>query len=287
MAPVCYRHPSREAHIRCQRCNRPICPECMRPASVGFHCPECVAEGARTTRAGRTAYGGLRPGNPGITSLVLIAINVAVFVAILATGGAGSALIDQLALLPTDTRFRLADGSIREVTGVAGGAYWQLVTSMFTHVEIWHIGFNMLALYVLGPQLEMVLGRARFLALYLLSGLAGSLVVYWLAGPNTATLGASGAIFGLMGALLVVALKVRADVSQLLMWIGLNFLITVVFRGFISWQGHLGGFLGGGLLAAILVFAPRERRTLFQVLGLVTVGVLILLGVVVRTLSLT
>lgn len=287
MAPVCYRHPSREAHIRCQRCNRPICPECMRPASVGFHCPECVAEGARTTRTGRTAYGGLRPGNPGITSLVLIAINVAVFVAILATGGAGSALIDQLALLPTDTRFRLADGSIREVTGVAGGAYWQLVTSMFTHVEIWHIGFNMLALYVLGPQLEMVLGRVRFLALYLLSGLAGSLVVYWLAGPNTATLGASGAIFGLMGALLVVALKVRADVSQLLMWIGLNFLITVVFRGFISWQGHLGGFLGGGLLAAILVFAPRERRTLFQVLGLVTVGVLILLGVVVRTLSLT
>ena len=97
---------------------------------------------------------------------------------------------------------------------MSDGAYWQLVTSAFTHVEVWHIGFNMLALWVLGPQLELALGRARFLALYFLSALAGSALVYWLGGTTTATLGASGAVFGLMGALLVLALKVGGNVRR-------------------------------------------------------------------------
>ena len=107
---------------------------------------------------------------------------------------------------------------------------WQLLTSAFTHLDLWHIGFNMVALWVLGPQLEVVLGRTRFLAVYLLSALSGSVCVYWLSGISTPTIGASGAIFGLMGALLVVAFKVRANVQQLLLWIGLNFLITVIGR---------------------------------------------------------
>ncbi len=92
--PTCYRHPDREAHIRCQRCDRVICPDCMRPAAVGFQCPECVKEGAKTTRSGRTAYGGLRPTDASLTSMVLIAINAAVWIAIIATGGSGSELLD-------------------------------------------------------------------------------------------------------------------------------------------------------------------------------------------------
>ena len=141
--------------------------------------------------------------------------------------------------------------------GVSDGAYWQLLTSAFTHVEIWHIGFNMLALWVLGPQLELAVGRVRFLALYLLSG-SGRLARSSTGSPRStrSTLGASGAIFGLMGALLVLALKVGGNVQQLLIWIGLNFVFTVRCRD-ISWQGHLGGFLGGALIAAVLVYAPR------------------------------
>jgi membrane associated rhomboid family serine protease len=169
------------------------------------------------------------------------------------------------------------------IQGVADGAYWQLVTSMFTHVEIWHIAFNMFALYVLGPQLELVLGRWRFLAIYLLSGLSGSAAVYWLSSPNTPTVGASGALFGLMGALLVVAIKQRAQVSQLLMWIGLNFVITVVGRGFISWQGHVGGFLGGVLLAVVIAWAPRAQRTRWQTAGLALFAVAVFVACALRT----
>ncbi len=96
--PTCYRHPGRESHIRCQRCERPICPDCMHSAAVGFQCPGCVAEGARSTRSGRTAYGGLRPTNASVTSAVLITLNVAVWLAVVLTGGRGSRLIDLLAL---------------------------------------------------------------------------------------------------------------------------------------------------------------------------------------------
>src|SRR3954465_1636012 len=98
--PVCYRHPGRETHIRCQRCNRPICPDCMRDAAVGFQCPDCIARGPQATRSGRTAFGGLRPTNASVTSMVLVAMNAAVWLAILVTGGAGSRLVDLLGLRP-------------------------------------------------------------------------------------------------------------------------------------------------------------------------------------------
>ena len=298
--PVCYRHPGREPHIRCQRCGRPICPDCMRDAAVGFHCPECVAEGRRTTRSDRTTYGGLRPTNAATTSLAIIGVNVTVWLAILLTGGAGSRLLDLLELRPKgfcDLGNGLINLSADQATctshgatwmpGVADGAWWQLMTSAFTHVEVLHIAFNMFALYVLGPQLEMVIGRARFLALYLISALAGSTLVYW-AGPEYgATVGASGAIFGLMGGLLVVALKMRANPQGILIWIGINFLLTVSVSG-ISWQGHLGGFLGGAAVAALLVYAPRgSRRTTVQVVGLVAITLLLLVAIALRTAALT
>lgn len=303
VVPVCYRHPAKETYIRCQRCDRPICPDCMRPAAVGFQCPNCVAEGTRTTRSARTAYGGERSSNPALTSQILVAINAAVWVLILATGWHKSRLIEWLSLQPRGECFApggsqwfpdaRSAGACDSVggdlwkPGVADGAPWQLLTSMFTHVEVWHIGFNMLALWFLGPQLEMVIGRARFLALYFFSGLAGSAMVYWLSDPLTSTAGASGAIFGLMGALLVVAFKVGGNYQQILGWIGINFLITVMFRGFISWQGHLGGFIGGLAIAALLVYAPRARRTTWQVGGLAAfAGVLVVLFLL-RTAALT
>ncbi|EON25826.1 rhomboid family protein [Nocardioides sp. CF8] len=275
----------------------------MRDAAVGFQCPSCVSEGAKQTRTGRTAYGGSRSGNPALTSMVLIATNVAVWLAIVATGWQQSELIRRLALTPLGTCESEQGGYYPNITsrvdcqfyanadgvwvpGVADGAIWQLLTSAFTHVDIWHIGFNMLALWVLGPQLEMAIGRARFLSLYFLSALAGSTTVYWLAAENGATLGASGAVFGLMGALLVIAFKVGGDVRNILTWIGINAVITVLGAQFISWQAHLGGLLGGMAIAAVLVYSPRPRRTRLQALGLL--GLLAVLGalIVLRTAAL-
>ena len=293
---MCYRHTGRETYVRCQRCERPICPDCMRPASVGFQCPECVNEGARQTRSGRTPYGGERSANPALTSMVLIGINLAVWVAVVATGWHTSPLTDWLSLHAVGL-CNTTDGSgwfpgvtdkatceaipANFIPGVVDGAWWQLVTSTFLHVDAWHIGFNMLALWFLGPQLELAIGRARFLALYLISGLAGSACVYWLSGEQTSTLGASGAVYGLMAALLVIAFKVGGQVQTILVWIGINVVFT--FTGGFSWQGHLGGFVAGAAIMAVYVYSPRERRTPVQVGGLVLIALLVLGAVVTRT----
>lgn len=254
----------------------------MVPAAVGFQCPACVHEGAKSTRSGRTAYGGQVSSNPALTSQILIGINVAVWVLILATGGGRSPWVDRLSLRSVSVQFQ--DGSVDQ--GVAGGAYWELFTSMFTHVSLLHIGFNMLALWLFGPQLELVFGRVRFLALYFLSGLAGSAFIYAFSNPVVPTVGASGAIFGLFGAFLVVAIKTRRNVSQMLVLLGINAFISIAAPN-VSWQGHLGGFIGGVLIGALLVFAPRRRRTLWQALGLLGVAVVVLVAVVARTLALS
>jgi len=300
--PTCYRHPDRETYVRCQRCEKPVCPDCMRDAAVGFQCPDCVKEGAKSTRQAQAAYGGRRVADPRVTTFVLMGLNVLVWVAVLATGWTKSLLVDRIALLPTG---RCYDGSNADVyypgldserlcqgvpdgawfPGVADGAYWQLVTSMFAHVQPWHIGFNMLVLYLLGPQLEAVLGRARYLALYLVSGLAGSVCVYWFSGEASATLGASGAIFGLMGALLIVVHKVGGNVQTILMWLGINAVLTFTFPN-VSWQGHLGGFLGGAIVTAIIVYAPKGRRQQVQAAGITLVVVALVAATVARSVVL-
>ena len=294
--PVCYRHPGRESHIRCQRCERPICPDCMRDAAVGFQCPECVAAGKKATRSGRTAFGGLRPSNASITTGVLIALNAGVWLAILVTGGAGSRLVDLLGLRPSglcllgNQAYAAPQAACDAqggswLPGVSDGAWWQLVTSGFTHVTITHIAFNMLALWMIGPQLELVFGRVRFLALYFLALLAGSAVVLWASGEYQLTLGASGAIYGLFGALIVVARRVGGDMRALWGLIAVNVLITFAVPN-ISWQGHLGGFVGGVVVAAILAYAPRRHRTAYPAAGLVAVAAGILVATVARTAAL-
>ena len=284
--PTCYRHTDRETWIRCQRCDRPICPDCMLSASVGFQCPHCVKEGTRSTRQARTPYGGQRVSDPRLTTYVLIGLNALVWLVITATGGGRSDVIDKLALLPDSAYRQLQDGSVVMVTGVADGAWWQLLTSEFTHVQLLHIGVNMLALYFLGPTLESVLGRPRFLAVYLVSGLCASAAVMLFSDPRSQTVGASGAIFGLMGALAVVALKSRGQVQSVLTWIVLNLVITFTIPG-ISWQGHLGGLVGGAVLGAAMVYAPRPRRSLVQwsAVGALLVLSLALVAVRVTVLS--
>ena len=174
----------------------------MRSASVGFQCPDCVKEGSRDHPPGADAVRRDAVADPRITTLVLIGINVVVWVAILATGGGRQRARRQAGACCPRLATAIRDGQRRRWSRASPtGAYWQLVTSMFTHVELLHIGFNMLALYFLGPMLERVLGRARFLAVYLRLGLVGSAAVMWFSDPNSQTLGASGAIFGLMGAL--------------------------------------------------------------------------------------
>jgi len=273
----------------------------MRSAAVGFQCPNCVAEGSKQTRSGRTAYGGELSRNPALTSMVLIGLNAAVWLLVIATGWSDSPWIEQLSLHARGVCE--ADGggfwSVPEglcgtssapgtwYPGVSDGAPWQLVTSAFLHVQIWHIGFNMLALWFLGPQLELAIGRARFLTLYLLSALAGSALVYLVADESTRTLGASGAVFGLMGALLVLAHKVRGNTQEILTWIGINFAITIVGRGFISWEGHLGGFVGGLVLMVLIAYAPRERRTFWQVSGFVVLALVLAAAILARTSALS
>lgn len=274
----------------------------MRQAAVGFQCPSCVAEGRRTTRQSSATYGGARSTNPALTSQILIGINVAVWLLITATGGSTSVWVNRLALMPLGRCERLGGmaylpgiseqqcasvAGMHWVDGVASGAWWQVVTALFTHVALMHIGFNMFALWFLGPQLEAVIGRARFLAVYLLSGLMGSAVVCWLTPGQTATVGASGAIFGLMGALLVIAVKLHADYTPILFWIGLNVALTVIGRGFISWQGHLGGLVGGALVALVLVSVPRQRRATWQVSLLSLFGIVVVLAILARVVVLT
>jgi membrane associated rhomboid family serine protease len=258
----------------------------MRSAAVGFQCPTCVKEGAKSTRQARTPYGGTRVADPRLTTFVLIGLNVAVWLAILGTGGSNSRLLDKLALLPDSANRQYADGSIEMVRGVADGAWWQLVTTQFTQVEALHIGFNMLALFFLGPMLENVLGRWRFLAVYLVSGLAGSAAVMLFSNSFGQTIGASGAIFGLMGALAVMALKVRGQVQSVLTWIALNLVFTFTVSG-ISWQGHIGGLVGGVVIGTAMVYAPRAHRSLVQwtVTGAVLAISLVLVAVRVVALN--
>lgn len=274
--PTCYRHPGREAYIRCQRCDRPICPDCMTPASVGFQCPDCLRQGQRETRQPTSRWIGNAGFRSAPVTYVILAINVVVFALVnLLPGRDGNVLLfalmqhthgigvaDQLnAYYPAGVGKHVCQlyANCHWSPGVSDGAPWQLLTSVFTHQAIWHIGSNMFALWVIGPQLEQLLGRWRYLTLYLVSGLCGSLLVLALANPNTPSLGASGAIFGLMGALVVLFLRARASLQPLVFPLVLNFAITFTVPN-IAWQAHVGGFIGGIVVVLVMLFLRERRR---------------------------
>jgi membrane associated rhomboid family serine protease len=239
---VCYRHPDRETGVSCSNCGRPICPECMTSTSVGMRCPECAG---RTTTVRKIAAA---RGDEPMLTYILIGIIVLVQLGAMASGASatgssfgGSELI--------------ADGAVSRGT-IADGEYWRLITSGFLHAGFLHLAFNAFALYVLGSLLEPAIGRLRFGTIYFVSLLAGSFGAL-LFEPRGLTVGASGAIFGLMGALLVLAYKVGGNTQPILAWIGINFLFTFAIPG-ISIGGHLGGLIGGAL-AAFVMFDLRDR----------------------------
>ncbi|AKH83514.1 Rhomboid family protein [Streptomyces sp. CNQ-509] len=281
--PGCYRHPDRETGVRCVRCDRPICPECMISASVGFQCPECVRGGSGTgaapgASAPRTLAGGVMSEDPRLITKIILGLNLAVFLAVL-TGG--DRVSDPM-LLVGKAIFSFG-GSLE---GVAEGQYYRLLSSVFLHEEVAHIALNMLALWFLGPPLEAALGRLRFVTLYVLSGLGGSALFYLVAAPNDAALGASGAIFGLFGATAVLMRRMNYDMRPVLVLLAINLVFTFTWSG-IAWQGHIGGLVIGTAVAYGFVHAPRDKRVLVQRAVAAAALLAIVAVVVIRTLQLT
>ena len=273
VAPRCYRHPERETWVSCTRCERPICPECLRPASVGFQCPDCVQQGNATVRRASAPYGGAIVARPGVVSLILGLLNVVAFVVTVATapggltGNTGSRLFDELELVP----IRVA----------VDGEYWRLLGSAFLHIGLLHLAGNLLALAIVGPALERVFGWWRFLAIYLVSALGGSVAVYLFGSPFGAVAGASGAIYGLFAATLIVVRKLGLDARFMVLAVVLNFAVS--FAPGISLLGHLGGFVTGGLLTLAMMYAPKASRTSLQILAIGVILAVMVSTVLIRT----
>jgi len=263
-APVCPRHPDRVSYVSCQRCGRPTCPDCQRSAAVGIQCVDCVREAAKAAPVRRTMFGGTaRAGRPVVT-ITLMAICVVVFLAEW--------------LVPNDYVFQ----TFAYAPFLTDSEPWRMMTSAFLHSQTFlpHILFNMYALWILGNGLEPMLGRARFLAVYLISAFAGSVGVLLIAPVGTVVIGASGAIFGLFGALFVIQRKHGGNVRQIVVLIAINAVLGFVIPG-IAWQAHLGGLVFGGLAAFAIAHAPTgPRRNLIQWGGM-AVLVLILIGLTV------
>ena len=265
--------------MSCVRCGRPACPDCLRSAAVGQQCVDCVRQASRTTRRPAGAFGGQLTSGATVT-WTLVAINV---IAYLAEIFFQNPVFDDGVLV----------GRLGSTIGVANGDVYRLLSNAFLHEPIGsglgllHIVFNMWALIVVGPSLERLLGRVRFLAVYLVSALAGSVLFYVVAAPTALALGASGAIFGLFGAWFVVSKRLRLDTRGIVMLIAINLALSFFFRSAIAWQDHIGGLLTGALLTAAYAYAPRKNRVVIQVAATVAVVALIVVAVVVRNGQLT
>ncbi len=243
----------------------------MRSAAVGFQCPECVAQGAATVREARTTFGGRVTGDTSRVSLTIVALNVAVFV---------------LGLVLGEGELQLRFGNIAGAAGlfgVADGEYYRLLTAAFLHAGVFHILMNMFALAQLGPVLESALGRVRFVALYLLSALGGSVLSYLLSRPDQLGVGASGAIFGLFGAYYVVVRRLGGETRSIVVLLVINLVITFSVP-IIDWRAHLGGLVTGAVLAAVFAYVPRgPRRGQQQALACLAVALALVAAVVLRT----
>ena len=290
----CYRHQNRETGVSCSNCGRPICHECMIPAPVGFRCPECVREqhgsGSRAkvitrgqVRSRWSAGGGVMSGAAPVTK-VLIGINVVIFLAEMVLGAVGvmgggstQTLVNMGALVPAYVAVK--------------HEYWRLLTAMFLHGGLLHVAFNMYALYLGGSFLEALAGRGKYIAIYLVAGVAGNVAVYLLASPFSVTIGASTAIFGIFGALFMYSFHFRDSaagraLSSMGTVILINLVITFVMPG-ISWQGHIGGLIGGVLaVEALTGFGRRDLRAPWGVRDaamLATVAAVLVVLVLYRT----
>jgi membrane associated rhomboid family serine protease len=251
----------------------------MRSASVGQQCVECVGEGTRSARQARTTFGG-RPAAGAVVTWTLVGINVAIFL----VTWVHPSIVNNLELLG---RASYTYGG--PAHGVAAGEWYRLITSAFlapatglSGLGFVDILFNMWALVFVGPSLEGLLGRARFLAVYLVSAVGGGVMYYFLAPPNYPAVGASGAIFGLFGAWFAVSRRLRLDTRGIVMLIAINLALSFFFHNIIAWQDHIGGLLTGALLTAAYAYAPRKNQVVIQVLATVAVVALIVVAVVIR-----
>lgn len=228
----------------------------MTEAPVGYRCPECSQ--SPQVREPVTVAGATYITRPFVT-YTLIGVTIAVF--LLQNLQGIDAMAEQWGMWPI---------------GVAlGGEWWRLITSAFLHGSFLHIAFNMYVLFALGPSLERILGHGRYIVLYITAALGGSVASYVFSDANVVSVGASGAIFGLMGALVVAGRRLRYDITQVLILIGINIAIGFIAPG-VDWRAHLGGLVAGAATAALLVYAPRRSRVLVQALGLVGIwGILI------------
>ncbi|MEU0677902.1 rhomboid family intramembrane serine protease [Streptomyces sp. NPDC006172] len=258
--PVCYRHADRETGVRCTRCERPICPECMVSASVGFQCPECVRGGSGTGHAPaanqpRTLAGGAIVADPHLVTKVLIGLCVALYAVQYTVGDRFTDRFDLVGLVYMPV--------LGSMDGVAEGQWYRLLTSTFLHLDVIHVLSNMFSLWFIGRYVEEVFGRVRYVALYVLSGLGGSALAYLLDAPNQPSLGASGAVFGVFGALAVLMRRQRFDMRPVAAMLVIMLIMTFGRPG-ISWEAHIGGLVAGVVIGYGMVHAPRERRALVQ-----------------------
>jgi membrane associated rhomboid family serine protease len=282
--PVCYRHPDRETWVSCVRCGRHACPDCLRQAAVGQQCLECVRGASQGTRQPRTAFGGRLTSGATVT-WTLVGINVALFLVELAM----PSLAKDWGLLGYA---RFDEG--QPLQGIASGQWYRLITSAFLPpatglggLGFLDILFNMWALVAVGPSLEQLLGRVRFLAVYLLSAIGGGVAFYLLADQTVLALGASGAVYGLFGAWFVVARKLRLDVRGIVTIIAINLAFSLFYRSTIAWQDHIGGLIVGALATAAFAYAPRKNQVLVQVAAAVAILAILVVLVVYRSHDLT
>lgn len=278
--PTCWWHPDRPTGLRCARCERFACPECLREAAVGYQCIDCVHSARQEHRAAQQRYrragfghrtvAGARASSTALVTPVLIALNVLAFVVTAAQAGSpvtnwvGSSLFQ--------------DGVLASPWVAVLDEWWRLIASGFLHFGPLHLGVNMLALWLMGRDLELLLGKSRFLAVYLLSLLGGSVAVFALEDLNKITAGASGAVYGILGGVLVAVVRLRLNLTPILMIIGFNIFISLTIPG-ISLLGHVGGLAVGAAATAAMVYAPAARRLAVQV-G-VSVGLLAALVAVI------
>jgi membrane associated rhomboid family serine protease len=263
----CYRHPDRESFVRCQRCGRTICAECQTQAAVGVHCPECVrqsrAEAPRSAPVTARASRWLNPsgGRPVIT-YGLIALCLLIFGIQYLTGL--NASLAKWGYYPPYT----------------AAQPWRMFTSIFIHGSVIHVLSNMFSLFVMGPALEMAIGRVRYLVLFVVAGFGGSVGVLLIAPSNTLAFGASGAIFGLFGAYFIIQRKTGGNLGGIAGLIVLNLVIGFVLPG-IAWQAHVGGLVTGAAVAFVYLETRAIRRRPLQVVLVAAIALALVLITIV------
>jgi membrane associated rhomboid family serine protease len=268
---TCYRHPDRETGLSCSECGRPICTDCVTFAPVGLRCPDHAAADASGGTVQRRAQQAVRRSTrvgstDAIVTKLLVIANVVIYLITVAQGAGlnepGGALFNKWALWGP---------------AVEHGDWWRLITSAFLHGGLLHIAFNMLALWWLGSPVEVALGRARYLGLYVVSGLAGAAGAL-IADPNSVTVGASGAIFGLLGAGLILEYQATGSLAgNYLMLIVINLAISFSPGLNISYGGHIGGLVGG-IVTTLAFTHGRRQRAEFAGIGATALVTLLAVG---------